>query len=73
MGKLKEKLNKFSLFKMLKKGGQGALIAGIPTYSALQTMGADEMDRAIASLASALAGFIVLALKNFLKNRDLMQ
>ena len=68
MGRLREK---FKIMKMIGKGIEGAVIAGGGAEAIMQIADADveNKDHFIMVVATALTGFALKALKNWLKNR----
>lgn len=64
--------SRFRKLKMLIKGLEGAAIAGGGAEVVMQTIqnSADSKDHILVVFATALSGFLIKALQNYLKNKN---
>jgi uncharacterized radical SAM superfamily protein len=69
-------MKRFKLFKMIRKGIEGAILsggaieAGIQVLERSEEIDVSQVEHAATVLVAAIVGFTFKAIKNWLKNRD---
>lgn len=70
------RMSRFKKLKNFRKGIEGAILAGGALEAGIQLLeqskevDVSDMEHAITVLGAAIVGFLIKAIKNWLKNRD---